>query len=256
MRTLASLLALLLFVTSCSQSWKPVPVIETDSILKSPMSLLEYERDQLRFSEPLVARDTGNQLISREQFLRDIASGKFLPLRLKDASAPNSYLLSRLPPQTSRDQSQILKQIGQTYLHFMKSEGRALPDFDFTDLTGKRYTAANMAGKVVVIKCWFVSCLPCVQEMPALNKLVTQYKDREDLEFISLAIDGQDRLQEFLKTHAFAYAIIPSKGAYMADSLNINAYPTHLLVDRAGKIARVLKNVQELKVALKTELGL
>lgn len=74
-------------------------------------------------------------------------------------------------------------------------EGKELPDFNFTDLDGTVYDKETTAGKIVVLKCWFIGCVPCVEEMPALNKLVNQYRNQKDIVFVSLAFDKK-RIKE------------------------------------------------------------
>src|SRR5689334_6640301 len=53
-----------------------------------------------------------------------------------------------------------------------------LPDVKYIDTTGKAYTAADLAGKVVVVNFWATWCHPCQQEIPDLSKLYEKYKSQ------------------------------------------------------------------------------
>ncbi len=72
-------------------------------------------------------------------------------------------------------------------------------------------------------------------EIPALNDLVAQYKTNTALQFIGIALDDKYRLDEFLKTMPFNYAIIDN-GKYLAELYRIQSYPTHVIVDPQGKV--------------------
>jgi len=51
------------------------------------------------------------------------------------------------------------------------------------------------------------SCVSGVT-LPALNKLVTQYVNRKDIVFVSLAFDKKEALKEFLSKTTFKYAVL------------------------------------------------
>ena len=139
--------------------------------------------------------------------------------------------------------------------HF-KMEGNNIPDFHFTDLNGKVYDKLSTKGKIVVLKCWFIHCVACVREFPELNKLVDENQNRRDLLFISLAIDTRKDLQKFLEQKEFKYAVIPEMENYLTNKLNITEYPTHFLIDKNGKILKVVNRIDELTPFLTKQLEL
>jgi peroxiredoxin len=98
-------------------------------------------------------------------------------------------------------------------------EGLPLPDYSFLDLAGSIYDKNTMNGKLLVIKCWFINCIPCVAEMPKLNDMVSQYKYRDDVVFLSLAFDKVKELQIFLKKTKFKYQVVADKEYYMRNIL-------------------------------------
>jgi thiol-disulfide isomerase/thioredoxin len=107
--------------------------------------------------------------------------------------------------------------------------------FDETDLQGNHYKLKELKGKVVVINFWFINCPPCRMEIPDLNELVAQYKNNPDVVFLAIAMDDKHSLQEFLKRMPFKYNIIEN-GEYIASKNNVGAFPTHVVLDRNGKI--------------------
>ena len=131
---------------------------------------------------------------------------------------------------------------------------KSIPDFRFTDLNGKVYDKSSTKGKIVVLKCWFIHCVACVKEFPELNKLVDENQSRNDIVFISIAIDNKKDLQKFLNTKEFKYVVIPETENYMTSKLNISEYPTHFLIDKNGKILKVVNRIDELAPFLKKQL--
>jgi peroxiredoxin len=223
-----------------------------EAILKDPWRYCWYYVKPL---EDYTAYDTSGHEISREQFLTMFASGDYLPLRLRTADSSHRYRMYALPPSTDPGTRSTLGNLGKRLLHNYKQEGKPLPPFTFVDLNGNQYTPENTKGRIVVLKCWFINCSPCVAEMPQLNRMMEQYKDRKDILFISLATDPANKLQDFLQKTEFNYAVIPGMRSYMSEGLEVKGYPTHFLVNRQGQIAKVTGKADELEIALRKEAG-
>jgi thiol-disulfide isomerase/thioredoxin len=107
--------------------------------------------------------------------------------------------------------------------------------FKAESVDGKPYDLSALRGKVVVVNFWFIGCAPCRVEMPGLNQLVTEFKDK-DVVFLALALDSADDLRKFLKTMAFNYTIIAAAET-ISNSYEVSAFPTHIIIDKKGQIA-------------------
>jgi thiol-disulfide isomerase/thioredoxin len=55
------------------------------------------------------------------------------------------------------------------------ADGQPAPAYAFFDPQGKKITAADFKGKVVVLNLWATWCGPCKVEMPTLAKLAKEY---------------------------------------------------------------------------------
>ena len=120
-------------------------------------------------------------------------------------------------------------------------KGKPLPDFVFKDILGHTYTPEDIQGKVVVINLWFISCAPCVEEMPELNKLVKEYENNDAVLFLALALDEKGpRLNKFLETHVFNYNIVPDSQDYIMKKLQTNSFPTHIVLDKNSNVVFTL----------------
>jgi peroxiredoxin len=109
------------------------------------------------------------------------------------------------------------------------------PDFNLTSIDGETLSLSALRGKAVVLNFWFIGCAPCRVEMPALNRLVEAYEGR-DVVFIGIAFDDADALRAFRDEHEFNYTIVSDPDAAMSALYGAKAYPTHVVIDRQGRI--------------------
>ena len=122
-------------------------------------------------------------------------------------------------------------------------EGEAAPAFEVRTLEGQSFASKDLKGKVVVLNFWYVGCAPCIVEIPGLNRLVKELEGR-DVVFLALALDGPKTLRSFLREKPFDYHIVPSS-AEIAKEFEVSSYPTHVFLDREGRIRHVLTGGNE-----------
>jgi len=69
-----------------------------------------------------------------------------------------------------------------------------LPEIAFAEGDGKPRSLADFSGKVVLLNIWATWCVPCREEMPALDKLETKLGGK-DFEVVAINIDkgGADK---------------------------------------------------------------
>lgn len=59
----------------------------------------------------------------------------------------------------------------------------------FLAFDDKTYGEKELSGKIVVMNFWYSKCLPCIKEIPELNKIVAEYKDNKNIVFLGFC-DG------------------------------------------------------------------
>lgn len=183
--------------------------------------------------------------------MKQLATGRFIALQLHQPGRSSALTLRLYPLASSKwEIARTVRRLAEQELAYYQQEGHALPAFDFRDLTGRRYTPASLRGKVLVLKTWYTSCLACIDEFPQVNALAAKYRANPNVVFVSLALDDAAQLKAFLPTHQFSYAVVPNCESYIADSLHIRSYPTHLVVNQAGKIVKIADRLSDLELAL------
>lgn len=248
-------LVLILIVSSCSQtSGYESPNADPGLILKDFNGWWNYNYRNINLSQNYTALDTTNKVISKETFLKFLCSGEYIPLRLISKDSSLKYRLYKLSPSIGNDIKTQIKRIGEDEYQYYKMEGMQLPDLNFTDINGNVYNKETTKGKIVVLKCWFIRCQKCVEEMPALNKAIKQFQNRKDILFISLAFDSKKQLKDFLIKTKFDYAVVPEQKTYLIERLKIYSYPAHLIINKEGLISKVAVNWEDMISSLKREI--
>ncbi|MDB5191469.1 MAG: hypothetical protein JWQ96_1032, partial [Segetibacter sp.] len=228
--------------------------VNAEDLLKDYMKWYTYTYYNVRLAQDFIGLDVDSSVADKSTFLYRLSTGTFIPVKIMTRNNMPVYKLYK-PYKTNEEIKNTIKQMAAEEIAHYKMEGQQLPDYNFTDLNGKIYNKSTTRGKLVVIKCWFIRCVACVKEFPELNKLVDEYKDRSDILFVSLATDSKEDLQAFLKKKQFNYAVVPSKEKYMLEELNITSYPTHILVDKEGKIVKVVNAIEDLAPFIKRQTG-
>ena len=117
------------------------------------------------------------------------------------------------------------------------------PQLKLKTISGTAIDTSELRGKVVVYNLWFVGCPPCMEEIPKLNEIVAEYKDK-DVVFIGMSSSSKSDIDGFVKDFPFNYQIVPNSAALMLGGFGEPAkdgtlkigFPMHIVVNREGFI--------------------
>ncbi|ACU59697.1 peroxiredoxin family protein [Chitinophaga pinensis] len=116
------------------------------------------------------------------------------------------------------------------------------PGFALRDLNGKKWSLKNLKGKVVVLNFWFVTCPPCIQEMPELNELTKDYQSKEVV-FLAMTYNDKEEVTDFLEDHTFDYNLLVD--SHDTDqAYNVASWPVSFVIDKEGIVKFVVKGGQ------------
>ncbi|MFH7018764.1 TlpA family protein disulfide reductase [Flavobacterium sp. FlaQc-47] len=248
-----SIIIFLIFTSCFSQKNHEIPEVDPIQIQSNFSNWSAYQSKNIMLSRDFTALDSNSKEISKESFLDQLANGNYIPIQLKSEDSKYYYKLFQIQPNSDTSIKATINQIAFDALKNYKMEGTPFPKFSFKDLNGNMVSNESMKGKIIVIKCWYIHCTPCIREFPQVNQLVNEYKDRKDILFISLAEDSPEQLKAFLAKRPLKYEVIPNMKVYMNEALQLNSFPTHFILNKEGLIAKVLPNFESLEVALAKE---
>jgi peroxiredoxin len=227
--------------------------VDTEDIQKSFDNWEAYTKENIDLMSTFTPLDDEGAVMEKGIFLTLLRTGAYIPIKSEKDGKVQYQLTGINDSADEKIKKSIVSKASIAHQYF-KMEGKKLPDYNFVDLKGKAHNKADTKGKLLVLKCWFITCKVCVEEFPELNELVDKYKD-DKIEFVSLAFDKKDELVEFLETKEFKYPTIPEQKEYMAKKLKVKQYPTHLIVDANGIIIKMVNNVKTLTSELERIMG-
>jgi peroxiredoxin len=123
------------------------------------------------------------------------------------------------------------------------AEREAAPDLSGETVDGDTLTLSDYRGQVVVMNIWGSWCPPCIAEADDFVRVAEDTAD-QDVQFVG--INTRDRSREnaasFERTHGVPYpSLYDPDGRLLLEfprgSLNPQAIPTTLIIDREGRIA-------------------
>lgn len=247
MKYLYKLIGSMVIITgffSCGETEKTIEfdTAIVDTLIRSEKRYVNYSQRNFNFNDSAIYRDEKDSVIAAQQFFEAVYLHSFFPVRAKSS---NQFKLVKVLNWPNKDIHEWVSSHGYWGVGREKLKGRNLLSRTVDDIYGNAIDPGELKNKHVFVKFWFIDCAPCVAEMPELNKIVDEYKDREDVAFISFAIDEAESLEVFLKERPFKYQTISYHDVPEIDSLNITSFPTHLYV-KENKIQRVIK-VREIR---------
>lgn len=111
------------------------------------------------------------------------------------------------------------------------------PSFQLHDESGKRRTLDEFRGQVVVLNFWATWCRPCIDEMPALDRVNREYADK-GVAVLGVAMDerGWPVVSKFLAQKRFSYPILLGTTRVAREYGGLKTLPHTVFLDRQGRI--------------------
>jgi thiol-disulfide isomerase/thioredoxin len=115
--------------------------------------------------------------------------------------------------------------------------GYPAKNFSIKLLSGEDFTLNSQRGKVVLIYFWAFWCEPCKQEMPHLDQLYREFKDK-GLEIVGISLDSsKNKAEEYIQQFKLKWKHSCSGKVWKDETVNrysVNSLPSLWVVDRKG----------------------
>ena len=120
-----------------------------------------------------------------------------------------------------------------------KVENEQAPGIKLVDLSDDMHDLANYRGKVVFVNFWATWCPPCLKELPSMQALWDQFKDKD---FVMLAVnvgEEHDTVIRFLGSFAVEldFPLLLDSNMSVVRSWPVVGLPTTFIVDKSGRLA-------------------
>jgi peroxiredoxin len=117
-----------------------------------------------------------------------------------------------------------------------KLPGKPATDFTLPDLDGKQVSLHQYRGKMVFLNFWATWCIPCREEMPAMEHLHQTFQSQG---LAVLAVNLKERPEQvkaFFDQHRLSFtALLDTSGSVFRD-YQVMGLPTTYLISREGTL--------------------
>jgi len=113
-------------------------------------------------------------------------------------------------------------------------KGEAAPILRFQAPDGTETSAAQFAGKPLLVNLWATWCAPCVKEMPTLDAMAAAHQGSLQVVPVSQDLDGAAKVKPFFAQHDFKTLqpyLDPQAGLSIAYQASL---PMSILYDSTG----------------------
>jgi peroxiredoxin len=109
------------------------------------------------------------------------------------------------------------------------------PEFALLNPEGKKFALKDFRGKIVFLNFWATWCAPCREEMPAMERLYQEFKQRN---FVILAVNIKDRREnavQFVKELKLTYPVVLDPDGEVGLLYGAWGLPTTYLIGTRGE---------------------
>ncbi len=119
--------------------------------------------------------------------------------------------------------------------------GDVMYDFTVTTPKGDKYTLSEVLKekKVVLLNFWYTTCGPCASEVPYMEEVYKEYKDKGEIIAVNNhPSDNNTTIQNFKEQYQLSFPMAQAPAAW-SNTFSIQGYPTTFVIDRYGVICLV-----------------
>jgi peroxiredoxin len=121
-------------------------------------------------------------------------------------------------------------------------QGFLAPDFELPTTSGETVKLSDLRGQAVLVNLWATWCPPCRAEMPAIEKIYNEYKDR-GLVVLAVNMTYQDTLSDispFVNEYGLTFPILTDETGSVGASYQLRSLPSSFFIGRDGIINEVV----------------
>ena len=110
------------------------------------------------------------------------------------------------------------------------------PDFTLAVLDGTSIKLSDMKGKAVFLNFWATWCGPCKAEMPSMEAVYRQLKDR-GFEILAVNIqEDPETVRAFMQDNKLRFTVAMDSSGSVGIQYGIQAIPTTYIIDKRGLV--------------------
>ena len=115
---------------------------------------------------------------------------------------------------------------------------------------------SELRGQAVLVNLWATWCAPCRAEMPAIQKLYSEYRG-QGFEVLAVNMTYQDdylAVQPFSQENQLTFPILLDENGKVAQKYELRSLPSSFFIDRDGIIQEVVIGGPMAEALLRTRI--
>ncbi len=109
------------------------------------------------------------------------------------------------------------------------------PDFTATLADGSSFTLSEHRGSVILLNFWATWCGPCVEEMPAFERLNSEYGDEVYILAINY-MEDENTVNQFIQNNGYTFPIAYDVDGSISELYPSEGIPYTLIIDTDGSV--------------------
>lgn len=130
------------------------------------------------------------------------------------------------------------------------SEGDAAPDFTVELNNGNEFTLSEHEGEVILLNFWATWCSPCVEEMPAFDRLYEEYGDKLQVLAVN-SVENKETVDRFVSEKNYKFPFGYDEKAEVNKMYPSEGIPYTVIIGRDGKVKKTFLGADEADVQYK-----
>jgi len=156
-----------------------------------------------------------------------------------DVKIPEDTFLFK-PPEGAQRTDDIIAELGGGPERTSLLIGRAAPDFT---LEGAGKTSpirlGDYAGKIIMLGFWTTECAGCRMEMPLLQKVYDEYKERDVILITVNVREHRRTVEKHIATQRYTFPVALDTNGRVEALYKVDGFPTLILIDKRGAVRKV-----------------
>lgn len=121
--------------------------------------------------------------------------------------------------------------------------GDQAPNFQLMTTNGddeETIRLSELEGQGVMLNFWATYCKPCEQEMPFMENLYPEYKEK-GIEILAVSVDATELvIDRFVDRYELTFPVFHDKTGEVMRRYNVNRLPATLFIDEHGEVVEMI----------------
>ena len=118
--------------------------------------------------------------------------------------------------------------------------GGPAPSFELKAMDGRVFKSSDLKNKMIILNFWATWCVPCIKEMPELNKAYYSLKD-SGVEIIAVNFaESRSEVDEFVSEHHLGFPVFLDEYGDTAQDYKVRSLPVTYFISPDGIVVDVV----------------